>query len=77
MYSPYPATVVFAILQLIVFMIATAMQSCKIEEGVLKIPYYIVMTVMIILEVLLLFSVSIGVGASGYDTSAKNCFLLQ
>jgi bacteriorhodopsin len=76
MYSPYVATVVFAVLQLVVFMVATGMHSCLIE-GTTKMVYYAVMVAVAVLEVLLLFSITMGVGASGYDSSTKNCFLLQ
>lgn len=76
MYSPYPATVVFAIIQLVLFMVATGMQSCVIA-GTAKVIYYITMILMVSMDVLLLFSISMGVGASGYNSNTKNCYLLE
>ena len=35
------------------------------------------MVSLVILEVLLLFSITMGVGASGYDLTTKTCYLLQ
>lgn len=75
MYSPYPATLVFALLQTLLFIIACAMQSCVIA-GSTKVIYYVIMTIVVVLDILLLFSTSMGVGASGYDSSSKNCYLL-
>lgn len=76
MYSPYPATVVFAILQTILFLIASGMHSCVIAKTT-KIIYYVIMVSVVLLDILLLFSISMGVGASGYDSSTKNCYLLE
>jgi hypothetical protein len=76
MYSPYPATVVFAVLQTVFFLIACGMQSCNIT-GTTKRVYYVMMAIIIVLDILLLFSITMGVGASGYDSSAKNCYLMQ
>jgi len=76
MYSPYTATAVFALLQTALFLVATGMHSCVIE-GTTKVVYYVVMVCVVILEVLLLFSLSMGVGASGYDLATRNCYLLQ
>lgn len=76
MYSPYIATAVFAVLQTALFLVATGMHSCRME-GTAKIIYYAVMIGVVILEVLLLFSLSMGVGASGYDLATRNCYLLQ
>jgi hypothetical protein len=76
MYSPYPATVVFALLQTVLFLIASGMQSCLIEKTT-KIIYYVITISMVVLDILLLFSLSMGVGASGYDSGTKNCYLLQ
>lgn len=76
MYSPYPATVVFALLQTVLFLIASGMHSCLIEKTT-KIIYYVITICMVVLDILLLFSLSMGVGASGYDSGTKNCYLLQ
>lgn len=76
MYSPYPATVVFALIQLALFMVATGMQSCNIIKTT-KVIYYIVMVILVLMDVLLLFSVTMGVGASGYNANTKNCYLLE
>ena len=76
MYSPYPATIVFAVLQMVFFAIACIMHSC-LQEGTVKVIYNVMMVLMVVMDVLLLFSITMGVGASGYDSSAKNCYLLQ
>ena len=47
MYSPYAATVLFAILQTAFFMIACAMHSCTIA-GTTQIIYKVVMTAMVL-----------------------------
>jgi hypothetical protein len=76
MYSPYPATLVFALLQTALFLTACGMQSCNLTSSTPKYIYYVVMSCMVVLDILLLFSISMGVGASGYDSGAKNCYLL-
>lgn len=76
MYSPYPATLVFAILQTIFFITACIMQSCELKNTT-KVVYYVVMTSMVVMDILMLFSISMGVGASGYDAGTKNCYLKQ
>jgi hypothetical protein len=75
MYSPYPATLVFALLQTLCFVIASAMHSCPLFGNV-KNVYNFFMVFMVILDILLLFSISMGVGASGYDSGSKTCYLL-
>jgi hypothetical protein len=39
--------------------------------------FNVILSLAVILDILLLFSLSMGVGASGYDSNAKNCYLLQ
>ena len=76
MYSPYAATLVFAIVHTVLLATASAFQSCLIEKTI-KIVYYILMGILVLMDILLLFSISMGVGASGYDSSTKNCYLLE
>lgn len=52
------------------------MQSCNIIKTT-KVIYYIVMVILVLMDVLLLFSVTMGVGASGYNANTKNCYLLE
>ena len=76
MYSPYAATLVFALVHTVLLIAGSAMQSCLIEKTV-KYIYYILMSLLVLMDILLLFSISMGVGASGYDSSTKNCYLLE
>jgi hypothetical protein len=75
MYAPYTPQLVFGIMHLIFFTVATGMHSCVLEK-VSRIIFNILMTTIVILDICLLFSISMGVGASGYDSNAKNCYLL-
>ena len=52
------------------------MQSCELKEKI-KIAYKVIMVLVVILDILLLFSITMGVGASGYDYASKTCYLLQ
>jgi len=74
MYSPYPTTLIFALLQTLCFMIASVMHSCPLT-GTAKNIYNFFMVFMVLLDILLLFSISMGVGASGYDSGSKTCYL--
>ena len=76
MYSPYPATLVFALLQTFCFLIACAMHSCLLT-GTTKYVYNGLMIAMVVFDIFLLFSISMGVGASGYDSGSKSCYLLE
>ena len=75
MYSPYPATLVFALLQTVCFLIACAMHSCLLS-GSVKYVYNGFVIAMVVLDIFMLFSISMGVGASGYDSGSKTCYLL-
>jgi len=75
MYSPYYATLIFAVLQAILLLVATAMQSCKMV-GTTKYIYRAVMVAMVLCDILMLFAMAMGVGASGYDSGSKTCYLL-
>lgn len=76
MYSPYAPQVVFTVLHTILFTIATIMHSCLLVKTS-RIIFNVILGVTVLLDILLLFSVSMGVGASGYDANTKNCYLLQ
>jgi hypothetical protein len=75
MYAPYTPQLVFCILHLIGFSVATVLHSCILVKAI-RIVLNILMTLVVILDICLLFSISMGVGASGYDSNAKNCYLL-
>lgn len=76
MYSPYFPQLVFTILHAILFTIATIMHSCALINTT-RIIFNVLLSICVILNILLLFSLSMGVGASGYDSNSKNCYLLQ
>lgn len=76
MYSPYVAQAVFTIIHLVCFIVATIMHSCARGKAS-SVVYNIMVVVMVLLDICLLFSLTMGVGASGYDYNAKNCYLLQ
>lgn len=76
MYSPYFPQLVFTILHTILFSVASAMQSCLLVRTS-RIIFNVILSVVVLLDIMLLFSLSMGVGASGYDSNAKNCYLLQ
>ena len=76
MYSPYIPQLIFAILHTILFLVACIMQSCDLQKNTTKYVYNTIMAFICFLDILLLFSLTMGVGASGYDNNAKNCYLL-
>jgi hypothetical protein len=76
MYSPYFPQVIFTVLHTILFPIATVMQSCLLQKTS-RLIFNIILTTTVLLDILLLFSLSMGVGASGYDSNTKNCYLLE
>ncbi len=75
MYAPYAAPLVFAIIHLLFFGVAAVMQSCSLV-GATRVVFRVLMTIAVLMDVCLLFSVTMGVGASGYDSNLKNCYLL-
>jgi hypothetical protein len=74
MYSPYAPQLVFTIIHLLLIIPLTIMQSCTLKDRTHKI-YNALLTISCLMDILLLFSVSMGVGASGYDSGTKKCFL--
>lgn len=76
MYAPYFPQLVFTVLHAILFSVNTVMQSCNLK-GTARVVFNVILSLAVILDILLLFSLSMGVGASGYDSNAKNCYLLQ
>jgi len=76
MYSPYIPQLIFTILHAILLPLAAVMHSCILVKTT-RVIFNIVLSVAVLLDIMLLFSLSMGVGASGYDTNAKNCYLLQ
>lgn len=76
MYSPYLATAIFAIIHFIAFLVATLIKTIKKPKSkVMNYVYLGFMVLACILNIMLLFSGSVGVGASGYDNDAKICLL--
>lgn len=76
MYAPYYPQLVFTIIQTILFTIACVMQSCVLVSTT-RVVFNIILIVSVIMDILLLFSLAMGVGAAGYDSNSKTCFLLQ
>lgn len=77
MYSPYLSQTIFVIIHFIVFLIATILKH-RFQKGSRKpieIVYMVLICISMVLNVMLLFSGSMGVGASGYDENAKICLL--
>lgn len=77
MYSPYYPQLVFAILHAIIFTVTCGMHSCLLAKTTTRYVFNILLIIVCLLDILLLFSITMGVGASGYDTNAKNCYLLE
>lgn len=78
MYSPYIAQVVFTIIHLVCFIIAVVLHLCpRVEKSATYYLYNAMVTICVLLDICLLFSITMGVGASGYDYNAKNCYLLE
>ena len=66
LYAPYIPQIVFCIIHLIAFIVATILVHFKKIGGV-KVAFQIAITLSCLLNVILLFSGAMGVGASGYD----------
>ncbi len=67
MYAPNIESIVFTILHLVLFLVCVVMLQCSRESKGLKWGLNIILTLTVILNIILLFSASMGVGASGYD----------
>ena len=66
LYAPYLPQVIFSIIHLIAFIAAAILVHFK-KTGAIKILFQVTITLSCILNVILLFSGAMGVGASGYD----------
>jgi hypothetical protein len=74
MYAPYIAQLVFSVVWVILFVLATILNACR-KEGAIKIVFNVALVLCVLLDIALLFSATMGVGASGYDNSDKICYL--
>lgn len=75
-YSPYLPQMIFTLIHFGLWIVALSLYQCRTKKSkVLNIVRGIVMTGIAVLNVMLLFSGSMGVGASGYDENAKICLL--
>lgn len=75
-YSPYLPQMIFTIIHFVLWLVATITFHCRnSKRKFLRYFYKIIMALISILNVMLLFSGSMGVGASGYDENAKICLL--
>lgn len=74
LYAPYIPQVIFCIIHLIAFIVATILVHFK-KKGAIKVVFQITITLSCLLNVILLFSGAMGVGASGYDENEKLCLL--
>ena len=76
MYSPYTSTMILVLIHFGVFLAATILSHFRKKNSkVIRIIYYVTMILACLLNIMFLFSGSMGVGASGYDNNAKICLL--
>lgn len=66
MYSPFVPEMVFTIIWTIFFIACSIMNGCE-KKGVVKIVFNLMLVICILLDIILLFTAAMGVGASGYD----------
>ena len=67
-YSPYLPQMIFTLVHLVLWIVACLLfQLSNKKNRVLKILYGTVMMIVCLLNIMLVFSGSMGVGASGYD----------
>lgn len=66
MYAPYIPQLVFVVIHFVLFTICTIMHSCVKKKTVLYI-FNFFMVICVLLNIMLLFTAAMGVGASGYD----------
>lgn len=76
MYSAYVPQLVFALIFMVLFLVCSILQSCP-KTNASRIAYNIMIIICVAMDICLLFSTTMGVGASGYDDGAKNCYLLE
>ena len=76
MYSPYTSTMILVLIHFAIFLAATILSHFrKKKTKAIVITYYVAMVLVCLLNIMFLFSGSMGVGASGYDNNAKICLL--
>jgi hypothetical protein len=68
MYSPFLPQLVFTIVWAVFFIICSILNSCE-KKGVVKYIFNFLLVICILLDIILLFTASMGVGASGYDNT--------
>lgn len=66
MYSPFYGQMVFSIIYAVCLIICTILQSIE-KKGAIKIVFNVLLIVAVLMDIILLFTASMGVGASGYD----------
>lgn len=75
-YSPYVVQFVVTILYFILLVVISALYQIRAEDRkILEIIYKILTFLSYLCNIILLFSGCMGVGASGYDETAKICLL--
>ena len=74
MYAPFLPQLVFALIFMVCFGICVVLNSCR-KVGALKIFFNILMVVAVLMDIILLFVATMGVGATGYDNTQKVCYL--
>ncbi len=73
MYAPFYGQMVFTIIYTICLIVCTILQSFQ-KKGAVKIVFNVLLIVAVLLDVILLFTAAMGVGASGYDDKQKICY---
>lgn len=76
-YSPYLPQMIFTLIHLVLWILATVFYQLRRhpDRKIVRAVYNVLMVLVCVLNVMLLFSGSMGVGASGYDENAKICLL--
>jgi hypothetical protein len=74
MYAPFVPQVVFALVFMVCFGVSVVLNSCR-KVGAVRILFNVLMVVAVLMDVILLFVAAMGVGAAGYDTTQKVCYL--
>jgi hypothetical protein len=76
LYSPYLPQMVFTLIHFVLWCTAVILFHLRRKYRKFLIRFYNVLIVLVcLLNVMLLFSGSMGVGASGFDENAKICLL--
>lgn len=76
MYSPFIAQFILTGVHFLLFIAATVLYFVKKNKGSpVAWIYNILMILATIINIVLLFSATMGVGAAGYDESAQICYL--